>query len=121
MYLKKLCGGVLHIQTANGLRCVELTGRERLTLIWLFRNFKILPESVLGKAARMLLGTLLGSDRSQLRCAHNHADDDDFVIGIVECVPAPKPAISAARLITPKPVPATAETGRLRSHAAPSS
>ncbi len=87
MYLKKICGGVLHIQTANGLRCVELTGRERLTLMWLFRNFKILPESVLGKATRTLLEVLLGSDRSQLRCAHNHAEDDDFVIGTVECVP----------------------------------
>ena len=121
MYLKKLCGGVLHIQTANGLRCVELTGRERLSLIWLFRNFKILPESVLGKAARTLLEALLGNDRSQLRCAHNHADDDDFIIGTVECVPAPKPAVGAARLISPKQVAITAEAGRLRSHAAPSS
>lgn len=119
MYLKKICGGVLHIQTANGLRCVELTGRERLSLIWLFRNFKILPESVLGKATRALLGALLGSDRSQLRCAHNHADDDDFIIGTVECVPAPKAAISAARLITPKQVPVPVEASGLRSHAAP--
>jgi hypothetical protein len=121
MYLKKICGGVLHIQTANGLRCVELTGRERLSLIWLFRNFKILPESVLGKATRHLLDGLLGSDRSQLRCAHNHADDDDFIIGTVECVPARKPVVSAARLVSPKQVAMTAETGTLRSHAAPSS
>ena len=97
MYLKKVCGGVLHIQTADGLRCVELTGRERLSLIWLFRNFKILPESVLGKAARHLLEALLGSDRSQLRCAHNHSDDDDFVIGTVECVPIMKKSVKNAR------------------------
>jgi len=109
MYLKKLCGGVLHIQTANGLRCVELTARERLSLVWLFRNFKLLPESVLGKAARTLLETLLGSDRSQLRCAHNHADDDDFVIGTVECVPMKKPGKSpvarpaAAAVVTKAP------------------
>ena len=109
MYLKKLCGGVLHIQTANGLRCVELTGRERLTLIWLFRNFKILPEAVLGNAKRAFLETLLGSDRSQLRCAHNHAEDDDYVIGTVEFVPvkkAPRPA--GARPAVAKVVPEAA-------------
>ena len=106
MYLKKLCGGVLHIQTANGLRCVELTGRERLSLIWLFRNFKILPEAVLGQAKRVLVETLLGSDRSQLRCAHNHAEDDDYVIGTVEFVPVKKAAkAAAARVAVPNVVP----------------
>jgi len=97
MYLKKLFAGVLHIQTANGLRCVELTGRERLSLLWLFRNFKLLPEAVLNGGARTLLEALLGSDRSQLRCAHNHAEDDDYVIGTVECVPMKKMAPSAAK------------------------
>ncbi|MGZ4815100.1 MAG: hypothetical protein ACXVZV_06820 [Terriglobales bacterium] len=97
MYLKKLSGGVLHIQTANGLRCIELTGRERLTLMWLFRNFKLLPEAVLSGSTRTFLQKLLGSDRSQLRCAHNHADDDDFVIGTVECVPVKKTAASSAK------------------------
>jgi hypothetical protein len=104
MYLKKICGGVLHVRTANGLRCVELSGRERLALLWLFRNFKILPEAVLSGAKRHLLEALLGNDRSQLRCAHNHAEDDDFVIGTVECVtakgnaalPPKRPAASAA-------------------------
>jgi len=97
MFLKKILGGVLHIQTATGLRCVELTGRERLSLLWLFRNFKLLPEAVLSGATRTLLQSLLGSDRSQLRCAHNHAEDDDFVIGTVECVPLKKTASSSAK------------------------
>ena len=107
MYLKKLCGGVLHIQTANGLRCVELTGRERLTLLWLFRNFKILPEAVLGKTRRTFLETLLGSDRSQLRCAHNHAEDDDYVIGTVEFVPVHQKAAKtgAPKIAVAKVVP----------------
>ncbi|HVZ18531.1 MAG TPA: hypothetical protein VG897_15535 [Terriglobales bacterium] len=104
MYLKKLCGGVLHIQTANGLRCVELTGRERLSLMWLFRNFKLLPEAVLNGSARTLLQSLLGSDRSQLRCTNNHADDDDFVIGTIECVAAPKKTAAS-----PSKRPATAK------------
>ena len=108
MYLKKICGGVLHIQTANGLRCVELSGRERLTLLWLFRNFKILPEAVLGKTKRALLEALLGSDRSQLRCAHNHAEDDDYVIGTVEFVPAKKTAKPAARAAMANVVPEAA-------------
>lgn len=118
MYLKKLCGGVLHIQTADGLRCVELTGRERLSILWLFRNFKLLPESVIGYAAQQLIKALLGSDRSQLRCAHNHAEDDDFVIGTVEFAPAPKPPLSAARLIPAKQLAATPNAAGLRSHVA---
>lgn len=97
MYLKKLCGGVLHVQTANGLRCVELTGRERLTLLWLFRNFKLLPEAVLGTGSRSLLQVLLGNDRSQLRCAHNHAEDDDYVIGTIECLTAKQAAPAASK------------------------
>ena len=97
MYLKKLCGGVLHVQTANGLRCVELTARERFSLLWLFRNFKLLPEAVLNGSARTLLESLLGSDRSQLRCGHNHAEDDDYVIGTVECVPMKKMSPNSAK------------------------
>ena len=104
MTLKKICGGVLHVQTANGLRCVELTGRERLTLMWIFRNFKLLPEAVLGKSGHDLLQSLLGSDRSQLRCAHNHAEDDDYIIGTVECVTMKKTAKPASA----RPAAATA-------------
>jgi len=117
MYLKKLCGGVLHVQTANGLRCVELTGRERLTLIWLFRNFKLLPESVLGKAAQSLLHLLLGSDRSQLRCAHNHAEDDDFVIGTVECVTEKDKRIAASSAKRPAATALVPDTAGLGSRA----
>jgi len=97
MFLKKILGGVLHVQTANGLRCVELTGRERLSLLWLFRNFKLLPQAVLNGNAKALIESLLGSDRSQLRCAHNHSEDDDFVIGTVECVPLKKTAAASAK------------------------
>jgi hypothetical protein len=112
MYLKKLCGGVLHIQTDNGLRCVELSGRERLTLLWLFRNFTILPQAVLSHAKRHLLEALLGSDRSQLRCAHNHAEDGDYVIGTVECVTVkPNSALPPKRPAAAAMVPGTSGLG----------
>jgi hypothetical protein len=97
MSLKKLVRGVLHVQTANGLRCIELTGLERIKLVWLFRNFSFLPEAVLTPSAKSLLQFLLGSDRSQLRCANNHAEDDDFIIGTIECAMAKKPAKQAKR------------------------
>lgn len=112
MSLKKLCRGVLHIQTADGLRCVELTARQRLALIWLFRNFKILPEAVLNGKARQLLGILLGSDRSQLRCANNHAEDDDYVIGTVECVTVKAAKGAPKRTPQPTAVPDTPGLGR---------
>jgi hypothetical protein len=86
MSLKKLRRGVLHVETSAGLRCIELTAVERIKLLWIFRNFSFLPEAVLGEGAKGLLQSLLTSDRSQLRCANNHAEDDDYVIGTVESV-----------------------------------
>jgi hypothetical protein len=111
MSLKKLCRGVLHVQTADGLRCVELTQRERFSLIWLFRNFKILPEAVLAGNSRNLIAALLGSDRSQLRCASNHADDDDFIIGTVECVTVKAAKTAPRRTPQPAVVPEAAGHG----------
>jgi hypothetical protein len=112
MSLKKLCAGVLHIQTADGLRCVELTARQRFSLIWLFRNFKILPEAVLNGSSRNLLASLLGSDRSQLRCANNHAEDDDYVIGTVEYVTVKAAKSAPKRAPQPAVVPDAPGLGR---------
>jgi len=121
MFLKKLRRGVLHVQTSNGLRCVQLSKRERLTLLWVFRHFTIISEAILGEQ-KSLVQALLASDRSQLRCANNHANEDDLVIGTVEmeCVPVKKPAASAARVASasPKQIPAAADASALRSHAA---
>jgi hypothetical protein len=97
MYLKKLSRGVLHVQTSDGLRCVELTRVERIKLLWLFRNFSFLPEAVLTETAKGLLKSLLDSDRSQLRCANNHAEDDDYIIGTIECAMAKKKHKSSAK------------------------
>jgi hypothetical protein len=97
MSLKKLVRGVLHVQTSKGLRCIQLTRLERIKVLWTFRNFSFLPEAVLTPAAKDLLQSLLGSDRSQLRCASNHAEDDDFVIGTIECALAKKAAKTPAK------------------------
>lgn len=45
--LEKLTCGVLHVSGAAGLRYVQPTFLERIRLLWLFRNFKILQKHVL--------------------------------------------------------------------------
>ena len=45
--LEKLTCGVLHVSGATGLRHIRPTFCERIRLIWLFRNFKILQLHVL--------------------------------------------------------------------------
>ncbi len=45
--LEKLTCGVLHVSGATGLRHIRPTFWERIRLLWLFRNFKILQLHVL--------------------------------------------------------------------------
>ncbi len=56
--LEKLTCGVLHVSGAAGLRFVALTFRERIYLLWLFRNFKILQKHVLPERQQRWLDTL---------------------------------------------------------------
>lgn len=56
--LEKLACGVLHVSGAAGLRFVRLTFGERLRLVWLFRNFKILQKHVLPPRQQRWIDTL---------------------------------------------------------------
>lgn len=86
MFIHKLRAGVLHILTPSGLRCIRLTTTsERILLLWVFRHFKVLPEKVLGKRSRMLIGELLNGNQPIERCACIHPDDDEVIIGTLDC------------------------------------
>lgn len=47
MWLDKLAEGVLQIDTQIGPRFVQLTFKQRVYLLWMFRHFGSLPHQVL--------------------------------------------------------------------------
>src|SRR5690349_11335801 len=55
MYRSRILHGVLRVITPGGTRFVETNFLERLYLLWTFRNFPILPDSVLNHRQRRLL------------------------------------------------------------------
>ena len=86
MLLDKLESGFLLFETPQGLVRVELSLRQRLYLLWTFRNFRQLSVALLNSRQRALVHALF----------HNHADvvshshDPLLVIGVVEkFVPPP--------------------------------
>jgi hypothetical protein len=84
MLTRKICAGVLHILTPYGMRCIRLTVKERLLLIWTFRHFNVLSDRVLGERAKRLVNDLLNSDRPFERCARTHPADNGLIIGTVD-------------------------------------
>jgi len=49
MWMDKLADGVLQIETPIGPRYVRLTLKQRVYLMWMFRNFPSLPQQVLSR------------------------------------------------------------------------
>jgi hypothetical protein len=67
--LEKITCGVLHVSGAAGLRYVRPTFWERVRLIWLFRNFKILQQHVLQQSQQKWIRSLCGVRLSGYRSA----------------------------------------------------
>ena len=86
MLLQKLRAGVLHVVNPYGLRCIRLTFSERIQLLWTFRHFTVLPDRVLSPRGKRLLEDLLNSDRPIERCSNIHPDDNDLIIGTLDCM-----------------------------------
>ena len=51
MLIEKLAAGVVRVQTPIGPRYVMPSFLQRLYLLWVFRNFAILPHAVLSRTA----------------------------------------------------------------------
>ena len=58
MWMEKLSDGVLCVLTALGPRYIKPTFAQRVYLLWIFRNFQILPFQVLAPRQRRLIETL---------------------------------------------------------------
>ena len=82
MWMEKLRHGVLQVATDRGARYVEAGPLQRLRLLWMFRNFNVLPEEVLNGQERHLVTAL---------CENGHPVPQEkresasaYVIGTIE-------------------------------------
>jgi hypothetical protein len=65
MWIEKLAGGVLQIDTSNGPQYLQpATFLQRAYLVWIFRNFHSLPALVLRPREQRLIDQLWSEQRS---------------------------------------------------------
>jgi hypothetical protein len=63
MWLEKLSDGFLQVLTDTGAHYVKPSFLERLRLLWMFRNFSILPQQVLTLRQRAFLSQVCAEQR----------------------------------------------------------
>ena len=87
MLIEKLAAGVVQVQTPIGPRYLIPSFIERVYLLWMFRNFPILPHAVLSRRQQRMIDRLCGEQRF---ASMHYADgmNDVAVIGTVEHRPA---------------------------------
>jgi len=88
MLIEKLAGGVVQVQTPIGPRYVLPSSfLQRVYLLWMFRNFPILPHAVLSRRQQRMIDRLCTEQRFASTLYLVGADEAP-VIGIVEQRPA---------------------------------
>jgi hypothetical protein len=58
MWFEKLFAGVLRVLTPLGARYIKLSLAQRIYVLWIFRNFQILPLQVLTSRQRRMIDAL---------------------------------------------------------------
>lgn len=110
MLIEKLAAGVVQVQTPIGPRYVMPSFLQRVYLLWMFRNFPILPHAVLsGRQQRMI--DRMCSEQRFASMAYADGMDEAPVIGTVER----RPPVRAEQLTPRRPV--TSESGALAAEA----
>jgi hypothetical protein len=99
MWIEKLAGGVLQVDTPIGPRYVQPTFKQRLYLLWIFRNFPSLPQQVLRPAERRLIDRLWSENKFVSMSVMDAPNQP--VIGTIERRMPTSPEIPANR--TPMP------------------
>jgi hypothetical protein len=84
MLLEKLRHGVLEVATDRGPRYVRPSVVERVQLLWMFRNFHVLPQQVLGPHQKHLIDSMCREERFRQHKLNGHVP---CVIGTVERLP----------------------------------
>ncbi len=110
MLIEKLAVGVVQVQTPIGPRYLMPSFLQRVYLLWVFRNFPILPHAVLnGRQQRMI--DRMCSEQVFASLPYVDGLDEAPVIGIVEH----RPAVADHPLPPRRPV--TSEAGALAAEA----
>jgi hypothetical protein len=106
MWIEKLADGVVRVQTPIGPRYVLPSFLQRVYLLWMFRNFPILPHAVLSGSQQRLIDRMCAEQRF---ASMAYVDDMDEapVIGTVER----RPAIGAEKLPPRRPVASETSQG----------
>ncbi len=98
MLIEKLAAGVVQVQTPIGPRYVMPSFLQRVYLLWMFRNFPILPHAVLSSRQQRLIDRMC-SEQSFASIAYTDALEEAPVIGTVEH----RPPIAAQHLPPRRP------------------
>jgi hypothetical protein len=105
MLIEKLAAGVVEVQTPIGPRYVMPSFLQRVYLLWMFRNFPILPHAVLSQRQQRLIDRMCSEQRF---ASMAYADGMEApVIGTIEH----RPPIGTSPL--PARRPATSESSGL--------
>ena len=83
MLIEKLAEGVVQVQTPIGPRYVVPSFSQRLYLLWMFRNFPILPHAVLSKRQQRLIDRLCSEQRFA-SMAYADGMNESPVLGTIE-------------------------------------
>lgn len=83
MWMEKLTSGVLRVLTPLGPRYIEPTFWQRVRLLWIFRNFEVLPLQVLTPWQQRLVDHLCAEHRFVSLSPTNWLEDAP-VLGTVE-------------------------------------
>ncbi len=83
MLIDKLAAGIVLVQTPIGPRYVMPSFLERVYLLWVFRNFPILPHAVLNRRQQRMIDRLCSEQRFASVAYVDHMQEAP-VIGTVE-------------------------------------
>ena len=83
MWIEKLAAGVVRVQTPIGPRYVMPSFLQRLYLLWVFRNFPILPHAVLSRRQQRMIDQMCSEQRFA-SMAYAEGMDEAPVIGTIE-------------------------------------
>lgn len=98
MLIEKLAEGVVQVQTPIGPRYVVPSFSQRLYLLWMFRNFPILPHAVLSKRQQRLIDRLCSEQRFA-SMAYADGMNEAPVLGTIEH----RPPVAADQLPPRRP------------------
>jgi hypothetical protein len=99
MLIDKLAAGVVQVQTPIGPRYVMPSFFQRVYLLWMFRNFPILPHAVLSNRQQRMIDRMCSEQRFA-SFAYADGMDEAPVIGRIE----DRPPMTAEELPPRRPV-----------------